>query len=263
LETQVIGMALALVAAGADVVGGYLTVHGRGLARRTLLYIMGLGAGFMLAAAVLGRMPEAVAQSPGTAVFIVIGYLIIFVFENLFATHAHEPQEDHVGGSHALVGELCCDESLITRPGSYAALAGLLVHTFFDGVAIAAGFQTRSSVGVIMFLAVFLHKIPEGLSMSTIMLAANRTRSFAFASAVAIAASTVLGAVATFVVGELDPSTTKDALALATGTLIYIAASDLIPTTNPARTKWVVPFVVLGTVFYYLTWQALRLFGLE
>lgn len=270
MDWRLIGLALALVAGLADVVGGtivggWLRPTGRGLT-----YLLGLAGGFMLAAAILGRLPEAMAATPAAPLLVVVGYLTIFACENLFSTHAHEGEEpaghEHDQGDHGhvLVGDLpCCEEAAISGPASLAALVGLLIHTFFDGVAIAAGFELRESVGVLMFLAVLLHKIPEGLSLSSIMIAARRGSRFAFLSVLAIAGSTVLGAATTLALGELDPSTANAALALATGTLLYIAASDLIPATNPARSRGAVLAVMAGVAFYYLSAQALRLLGLE
>ncbi len=287
MDTRLLGLALSLVAGLADVLGGLLIAGRTRLSGRTLTYLLGLGGGFMLAAAILGRLPEAMGATPAAPILVVVGYLLIFVCENLFSTHAHgdEPEEAHVHvvaeahapapgdfcerptgeHSHALVGGdmICEPESPISTAASLAALAGLLIHTFFDGVAIAAGFELRESVGILMFLAVLLHKIPEGLSLSSIMIAARRGRRSAFLSVLAIAASTVLGALVTFALGEMEPATAHAALALATGTLIYIAASDLIPATNPAQSRWSILFVLGGVAFYYVSLQALRALGLE
>ncbi|MDP3046096.1 MAG: hypothetical protein Q8O07_01280, partial [Chloroflexota bacterium] len=164
MDTRVLGLALALVAGLADVLGGLLIAGRTRLAGRTLTYLLGLGGGFMLAAAILGRLPEAMGATPAAPVLVVVGYLLIFVCENLFSTHAHgdEPEHAHEGGqdqhrpgasagcerptgehSHALVGGdmICEPETPISNAASLAALAGLLIHTFFDGVAIAAGFE--------------------------------------------------------------------------------------------------------------------------
>lgn len=272
MDWRVIALALALVAGLADVLGGGLIAGRLKLSGRSLIYILGLGGGFMLAAALLGRLPEAMEATPAAPLLVVTGYLVIFACENLFSTHAHEPEhagepecpEEHRGHGHSLVGELCCEpDAPISAAASLAALVGLLIHTFFDGVAIAAGFELRESVGILMFLAVLLHKIPEGLSLSGIMIAARRGRLWAFASVLAIAGSTVLGALTTLALGQLDPSTAHAALALATGTLLYIAASDLIPATNPAKSRGAILFVLLGVAFYYVSAQALRAFGLE
>jgi zinc transporter ZupT len=287
MDMRILGLALALVAGLADVLGGLLIAGRARLSGRTLTYLLGLGGGFMLAAAILGRLPEAMGATPVAPLLVVVGYLLIFVCENLFSTHAHGDEAEHAHEhgvaelrepepgavcerpagehSHALVGGdmICEPESPISNAASLAALAGLLIHTFFDGVAIAAGFELRESVGILMFLAVLLHKIPEGLSLSSIMIAARRGRRSAFLSVLAIAASTFLGALTTFALGEMDPATAHAALALATGTLIYIAASDLIPATNPAKSRWSILFVLAGVGFYYISVQALRALGLE
>jgi zinc transporter ZupT len=291
MDTRILGLALALVAGLADILGGSLIAGRARLSGRTLTYLLGLGGGFMLAAAILGRLPEAMAATPSAPLLVVVGYLLIFVCENLFSTHAHgdEAEDVHEGEgesgqrpsagagdrstgdrsmgehSHALVGGdmICEPETPISNAASLAALAGLLIHTFFDGVAIAAGFELRESVGILMFLAVLLHKIPEGLSLSSIMIAARQGRRGAFLAVLAIAASTFLGALPTFALGELEPATAHAALALATGTLIYIAASDLIPATNPAKSRWSILFVLAGVGFYFVSLQALRALGLE
>ena len=177
MDWRLIGLSLALVAGLADVLGGGLIAGRLRLSGRSLIYLLGLGGGFMLAAALLGRLPEAMEATPAAPLLVVTGYLVIFACENLFSTHAHEHDhalepavtDEHKEHGHALVGDLCCEpDAPISNAASLAALAGLLIHTFFDGVAIAAGFELRESVGILMFLAVLLHKIPEGLSLSTI-----------------------------------------------------------------------------------------------
>jgi hypothetical protein len=40
-------------------------------------------------------------------------------------------------------------------------IGGLLIHTFFDGVSIAAAAQLDLKVGFLVFIAVFLHKFPK------------------------------------------------------------------------------------------------------
>jgi len=50
---------------------------------------------------------------------------------------------------------------------------GLSVHSLFDGVAIGSGFVVSSWLGWLIFLAIFLHKAPEGFTMASVMLAAG------------------------------------------------------------------------------------------
>ena len=85
------------------------------------------------------------------AFLILLGYLIIHFFEHTVTPHFHFGEETH----H--------DEFLHPHKG-LSVLIGLLIHTFFDGIAIAAGFLVSNWLGWLIFLAVFLHKIPEGFT---------------------------------------------------------------------------------------------------
>ena len=57
------------------------------------------------------------------------------------------------------------------RAAGDSALLGLTLHTFFDGVAIASGFLVSGRLGILLFLAVLLHKLPEGVTIASVMVA--------------------------------------------------------------------------------------------
>ena len=128
---------------------------------------------------------------------------------------------------HALVGHFHFGEEThhVSRAVSASALAGLLLHTFVDGVAIASAFGVSQELGVIVFGAIVLHKVPEGLAIASLWIAAGRTRSAALGAAAALGIATLAGVVLT------DLSTTLEhwGLALSAGVTLYVGASNLIP----------------------------------
>ena len=107
-------------------------------------------------------------------------------------------------------------------------MAGLSVHALFDGVAIGSGFVVSTGLGVLIFLAILLHKAPEGFTMASVMLASGRSRSAAFYSAVALAAATLAGVL----VIELAPRLLPYGLPISAGVALYVAATDLVPEVN-------------------------------
>jgi ZIP family zinc transporter/zinc and cadmium transporter len=107
-------------------------------------------------------------------------------------------------------------------------LLGLVVHTFFDGIAIASGFLISNWLGWVIFIAVFLHKIPEGFTVGSVMLASGRSRRMAFTSSVVLGASTLLGVLAMRAFAPM----LHVGLPLSAGVTLYVAASDLIPEVN-------------------------------
>ena len=111
---------------------------------------------------------------------------------------------------------------------SYSVLLGLVVHTFFDGIAIASGFLISNVLGWVIFIAVFLHKIPEGFTVGSVMLASGRSRRFAFISSAILGGSTLLGVLAMRAFAPM----LQIGLPLSAGVTLYVAASDLIPEVN-------------------------------
>src|SRR6185437_10376200 len=111
---------------------------------------------------------------------------------------------------------------------TYSVLLGLVVHTFFDGIAIASGFLISNWLGWVIFVAVFLHKIPEGFTVGSVMLASGRSRRMAFTSSVILGGSTLLGVLAMRAFAPM----LHVGLPLSAGVTLYVAASDLIPEVN-------------------------------
>src|SRR6266852_1471307 len=153
-----LALGLGLTAAAANVLGG-LSIVQRDWPRQYLKYFIALGAGFMLAAAFLEIIPESIRLAGRHALLLVLaGYFLVHFFEHTLAPHFHFGEETHL-------------EEMTPQHAGYTALLGLMTHTFFDGVAIASGFLVSAWLGSVIFLAIFLHKLPEGFPGGALMLA--------------------------------------------------------------------------------------------
>ncbi|MGN6592677.1 MAG: ZIP family metal transporter [Terriglobales bacterium] len=206
---------LGVVAALANVFGG-LVLTGHDWERRYLRYFIAVGAGFMLATALLEMLPASEQMAPRAAPYLLVaGYLLVHLVEHSFVPHFHFGEETH---THAFAkGHL-----------PVSVMAGLSIHTFFDGVAIGSGFLVSSWLGWMIFLAVFMHKIPEGFTMASVMLAAGRGNRAAVLAAAGIGAASVIGVAMML----LFPMSLSQALPLAAGVTLYVAATDLVPEVN-------------------------------
>jgi zinc and cadmium transporter len=206
---------LGLVAAAGNVLGGYFVVR-REWPRKYLQYFVALGAGYMLSVAFVEVIPESIRLAGENALLsVLIGYFLIHLFEHTVAPHFHFGEETHekeVHGFHA----------------RNTVLLGLAIHTFFDGVAIAAGFLVSTWLGAVIFLAVFLHKLPEGFTVASVVLASGQGKRNAVRAAALLGAATLAGVLLTSQLqGQL-----KYALPLAGGVTVYVAATDLLPEVN-------------------------------
>jgi len=224
-----LSLVMGLTAAAADVFGGALIAH-RTWERHYLKYFVALGSGFMLAAALLEMVPEGIhlagARGP---LFVLAGYLLVHFFEHTVTPHFHFGEETH---AHEFVG----------AHTGFSVLVGLVAHTFFDGIAIASGFLVSEWLGWVIFLAVFLHKIPEGFTVASVMLASGRSRGIAWGSSALLGASTIAGVLAMSALQSFLGA----GLSLSAGVTIYVAASDLIPEVNKEQGVKMALLVFLG-----------------
>jgi len=210
-----ISLILGTIAALADVVGGLVLVRAEGV-ERYLRYFVALGAGFLMATALLEMMPEGLRLSPKLGpVLIMGGYCVVHLLEHTINAHFHYGEETHTG-------------EFVSQRTGYSVLAGLSVHALFDGVAIGSGFALHDWLGWLIFLAILLHKAPEGFTMASVMLASGRSRTAAFYSAVGLAVATLAGVL---VIG-LAPGLVLYGLPLSAGVALYVAATDLVPEVN-------------------------------
>ncbi len=237
-----ISIVLGLTASAANVFGGAVIVQ-KHWERNYLRYFVALGAGFMLATALVEMVPESLELSGRKGALLILGgYLLVHFFEHTITPHFHYGEETH------------SDEYLHSHR-RVSVLFGLMIHTFFDGIAITSGFLISHWLGWVIFLAVFLHKIPEGFTVSSVMLASGLSKGRSLFAAVLLGIATMAG-VLTMVIGRHAVSY---GLPVAAGVTIYVAASDLIPEVNREPGIKMAIVVFIGVAMLFLLDQLVRL----
>lgn len=226
---------LGAAAAAANVIGGLVVIARKHWNELVLKYFIALGAGFMLAATFLRMLPESLALSKHAPLLILGGYFVVHFFEHTIAPHFHFGEEVH--------GDVMMNPAV-----GFSALVGLSTHTFFDGVSIASGFLVSVPLGLLIFFAVALHKIPEGFTVASIAIASGRGQRGALLASGVLAASTFLGVLGMNRFAEA----VHWALPISTGVTLYVAASDLMPEVNSARNIRMPLAVFLGAALFAL-----------
>ncbi len=238
----------------ANIAGGlFLTASGiHRRSERLLKYLVALGAGFMLAAIFIEIVPETVSiwakeegagagDIVGAMALLLAGYLLIQFVEHTITPHFHFGAETH-------------PESVIRPTAAYTAIGGLLIHTFFDGVSIAAAFLVDRKVGLLVFIAILLHKLPEGFTVASIMLASGRSLRKARVATLAVGMATLAGVLVVALLESRLDQAVAYALPFSAGVTLYVAASDLIPEVNRQEEKNPIVSVVVfvGVALFYL-----------
>jgi zinc transporter ZupT len=234
-------LAYAVAAGLGNVVGALAVVRHLRRGLRAIDACLAFGAGFMLAVCVLGVLPEAFHASPLAPLYVLLGYFAVHLTQHVFTPHFHFGEETH----------------RLTPSAGHTALLGLTLHTFFDGVAIASGFLVSGRLGILLFLAVLLHKLPEGVTIASVLVAGGQSRGRAVGGAAVLGAATVLG----FLLTEQVAPLAQYGLALSGGVTLYVAASNLVPEFQ-AKRGWLTALAFFGgAVGFFVTERLLEGWG--
>jgi zinc and cadmium transporter len=198
--------------------------------------LVSFAVGALLGAVFLELLPHAleIGDANRVMVTVLVGLLAFFLLEKLVLwRHAHghdqhaddaaESEHDHALHGHAHVGG--------GRPG-LMILIGNAVHSFCDGIVIAASFLADHRLGVATTLAIVAHAVPQQVGDFAILLHSGFSRSKAFAFNIAAGLATLAGALAAYIALADMQQLLPTVLAIAAASLLYVAVADLIPSLH-------------------------------
>ncbi len=240
---MLLGIVLSIVAASAQVASGLVATGKRSFPHAWERTLIALGAGFILALVFLDLIPESfhLSSSEATAAAaILIGFSILHFFEHTVVQHFHFGEETHLHSHVALTS-------------AFGAVGGLALHAFFDGMAIASISRAHPEEGILACVAVLLHKIPEGLTVTSVMTAAHQGAKNARKATYILGISTISGALAVDLFVGIDKGIIGILFALSAGAALYVGACDLIPEINKTKGRRIPMLVFLGMVLFFIS----------
>ena len=143
--------------------------------------------------------------------------MITFFFAERFLHWFHHHHGEEKGHSDATVGLIIVGDTL---------------HNALDGIVIAASFLISVPTGIITTIAVAAHEIPQEIGDFGLLLNKGMRRRNVLLVNFFSALATLLFAVVTFWFGSDAKLPIGVLLGLSAGFLLYIAASDVIPTIH-------------------------------
>jgi zinc transporter ZupT len=212
--------------------------------RDRLHLLLGFSSGAVLAVALFDILPEIFVLQRGASYmpFAAVGFLTFFWLERYTAMHSSR-EHVHVTTTHK------------QELGALSA-AGLVFHSFLDGVAIGVGFQTNPKVGLLIALGIIAHDLSDGLNTVTVVLAHGSAPKRATFWLGLDMLAPIAGAAATLVF-SLKPALPW-VLAFFAGSFLYIGASDLLPEAREHDSPWVGVATSLGMLSIYVISRILQ-----
>ncbi|MCL2390484.1 MAG: ZIP family metal transporter [Endomicrobia bacterium] len=209
------------IAAAAAMLGAILVLRFHKKAEKNSILIINFSAGVMLTIAFTHLIPEGIEANPSAHFYVLAGFLIMFFLQFVVLFH---PCHDDECLTHAKIGT--------------PSVIGLSFHSLIDGLIIAVGFEANTGLGILTTLAVLLHKIPDGITISGILLHTGATKNKILGFSLFTALFTPIGAIlGMFLFKDIQPAVLGALLAVAAGSFIFLAASDLIPETHKCKTR--------------------------
>jgi zinc and cadmium transporter len=193
---------------------------------RSLPLMVAFATGALLAAALLGLLPEAIERAGpdnhgAVGLSLLGGIALFFILEKLVIwRHCHE---DHCE-THAPVEH----DHHHAAPGTMI-LVGDTMHNVLDGVLIAAAFLIDVHLGVLTGLAVLAHEIPSEVGNFAVLLNSGMSRKRAIYWNLVTALGAVVGGVLGYFALSAVMPALPYALAVSAASLLYVAVADLIP----------------------------------
>ncbi|MCQ2078724.1 MAG: ZIP family metal transporter [archaeon] len=195
-----------------------------------LHFLIAFSAGVMLGVLFIMLMPEAIERTVDAghdfefvSYMILLGFLVLLIIDCLV--------KRYLKSSRGCCTQ--CDHNIT----SLSAFAGLAIHSFFDGLALAAAFVAGEDVGLMVLIALCLHKAVVVFSLSsTLLMSSNKKQTWNY-----ILAFSVVSPLATIIsylfLDTGNISFAGPALCVSVGIFMFVTLVDMLPEAFHMKNK--------------------------
>jgi ZIP family zinc transporter len=197
-------------------------------------WMLSFAAGVMTSIVCFGLIPEAVGLTGvNVAVFgLAIGIIIIMIL-NRIIDELTKTREANLK-LHLTHEELYHESSLINDRArmihsGIVMFFAIGLHNIPEGLAIGAGGSHDYQLGLLLAVMIALHNIPEGMAIAAPMLAGGINRGKVVLLTALSGAPTLLGGIIGVMVGSISNLAVALSLSAAGGAMLYVVFGEIIP----------------------------------
>lgn len=226
-------MLIVVLSFAATMIGGFVPRYAHLFTHARMSRALALRSGLLLAIAFGDVLPEAWSAGPKLAGLAAFAAFALCYAAEYFA----------MGDScHEAVEEDCHSHAL-----GAAALVGILVHSFVDGINLAAARLAGAHALIAAGLAVTVCHFADGFTLTTLFGRSGFGRSAVLGLLASVGLATAVGAiVAGRTTAGLAPGPTSLLLGFAGGCFVYVGAADIIPRLHRDRDPAALAFFGAG-----------------
>ncbi|MDR1511678.1 MAG: ZIP family metal transporter [Endomicrobium sp.] len=212
-----------LIAASAAMMGTILVLIFHKWSKKNSFLIINFSAGVMLTLAFTHLIPKSLSISTNSTkvmMYVLLGFLIMLFLEFVILFHHYHDDKHH-------------------KHIDLTSIIGFSLHSITDGLVISIGFEANISTGILTTLTILLHKLPDGVTVSGILLHNNNASkkkifNLSFLTACFTPIGTFLGI---FLFKNISMTVLSTLLSITAGTFIFLSASGLIPKTYKCKNR--------------------------
>lgn len=225
------------IAGVATLLGILVVLWQRDLAVKYSHYINSFAAGALVTISLVHLVPEAIELASNALLVVLLSFIAFYLLETAIVFHSGSEIHYAQGERHSKAPVI---------------FSGLFLHSLIDGFIITVGFEVSTELGLFAAAGVILHELPEGVTSFALLLR-SMSRRTALGLSIAVALATPVGAaIALGSLGALTESGLGVMMAIAAGSFLYVAASDLIPETHEKSALPNAISLLIGVGFLYL-----------
>lgn len=213
---------------GSTLIGSALGYFIKNVSHKVNDAIIGLCAGIMLSAAVLGLMAPAFDMVPDwegiwvPCLGVILGVVILNMLDYI-TPHLHnitgKDSEKHQNNQH------------INKVMLF--VMAIALHKFPEGMAAGVGFGGEGSTDAVgVAIAISLQNVPEGMVVISPLLLAGVSRFRTFIIAIIIGLLEVFGVFTGYYLGSITNTVLPLMLALSGGAMLYVVSDEMIPESH-------------------------------
>jgi ZIP family zinc transporter/zinc and cadmium transporter len=217
------------IAASGAMFGTVILLIFHGWSKKNSSLVANFVAGVMLTLAFIHLIPKGLDLNHSTMIYVLFGFFIMFFMQFILNSYCH----------------VCKCSRSIDAP----SIVGLSLHSLMDGFMIVLCFEANNGVGVLTTLAILLHKITDGITISGILLHKDASKETIFKFSLLTACFTPIGTILGMLLFKnMSMSTLGALIGVTAGTFIFLSASDLIPETYNCENR-IAPFMLFVGAF--------------
>lgn len=236
----------ALGIASISLIGAFLFSHDKrliGLER----YIIPVAVGVFLSVVLFELFPEIIATAGEMGgVVVAIGFIGFYIL----SSYLHQQHHHHAA-----------DEDCERKNAATLLLIGDGIHNLADGFILGGAFLIDPTLGIVTGIGLALHEIPQEIVEFGVLIRAGYTRTKAAFLNFLSASSIVVGTAVVLLISEQIGTYVWVLVALAAGSLLYIATGELLPRVHsnlpryngvwPAASSIILGFVLMTGILIY------------